>query len=64
LKIISGEFLDSQDSKIHRSIYSHRYDHKYLNDYNERLITYVLEPLAAIASEAGIESNVNLIENA
>ena len=32
LRTISGEFISSSNSKIHRSIYSSRYDHKYFND--------------------------------
>ncbi len=64
LPIVEGEMLDSQDSKIHRSIYSHRYDHKYLNDKIERLLTDVVEPLAVIASGIGIDSHLKLIENA
>lgn len=61
---VKGELLDSQDSKIHRSIYSHRYDHKYMNDYAERLITQTLEPLVAMATKAGITQHLKLIENA
>ncbi len=64
LNIVEGELLDSQDSKIHRSIYSHRYDHKYMNDYSERLLTQVLEPLVAMTTDAGMESHLNLITDA
>ncbi len=56
---VDGEFLDASNSKIHRSIYSHRYDHKYLNDYVERLLTYTLEPLKAMAAKAGLKTLIN-----
>ncbi|MFP9213157.1 alpha-mannosidase, partial [Enterococcus faecalis] len=36
LPTVDGEFISSSVSKIHRSIYSSRYDHKYLNDKVER----------------------------
>ncbi|MEK0397352.1 hypothetical protein WNX13_10140, partial [Lactobacillus delbrueckii] len=36
LPTVTGEFTASTVSKIHRSIYSSRYDHKYLNDKVER----------------------------
>ncbi len=59
---VKGEFLDASNSKIHRSIYSHRYDHKYLNDYVERLVTYTLEPLKAMAAKAGIKTLLHSTE--
>lgn len=61
---VEGELLDSQDSKIHRSIYSHRYDHKHMNDYAERLLTQTLEPLVAMANKAGITEHLKLVEEA
>lgn len=62
LKEVKGEFLDASNSKIHRSIYSHRYDHKRLNDYVERLVTFTLEPLKAMAAKAGITTLLNTTE--
>ncbi len=62
LERVGGEFLDASNSKIHRSIYSHRYDHKYLNDYVERLVTYTLEPLKAMATKAGLKTLLNSTE--
>ncbi len=59
---VEGEMLDSQDSKIHRSIYSHRYDHKYLNDKMERMITRIAEPLAAMADSVGVDAHLNIID--
>lgn len=41
---LSGEMIDGQASKIHRSIYSSRADHKRWNDVLERRLTLELEP--------------------
>jgi len=49
-----GEFLNSSVSKIHRSIYSSRYDQKYLNDKVERRMIYQVEPLMLMADQVGI----------
>ncbi len=62
LKEVEGEFLDASNSKIHRSIYSHRYDHKRLNDYVERLVTFTLEPLKAMAAKAGLKNLLGTTE--
>ena len=43
---IQGEMIDGEVSKIHRSIYSTRYDHKQYNDKLETRLIYQLEPLA------------------
>jgi mannosylglycerate hydrolase len=51
---ITGEFIDPSVSKIHRSIYSSRYDQKYLNDKVERRMLYQVEPLMAMADRVGI----------
>lgn len=61
LPTISGELIDAQVSKIHRSIYSSRYDHKYLNDYVERNLTLQLEPLMLIARDMGVPIKPRLI---
>ncbi|MGR5063825.1 glycoside hydrolase family 38 N-terminal domain-containing protein [Photobacterium sp. DNB22_13_2] len=63
LPTISGEMIDGQVSKIHRSIYSSRYDHKYLNDRVERRLSYQLEPLMVMAASQGIESKPALLSN-
>ena len=55
LHVIQGEMLDSENSKIHRSIYSSRYDHKFLNDRVERKLIYTLEPLMAMGSTMGLQ---------
>lgn len=54
LETLSGEFIDASVSKIHRSIYSSRYDQKYLNDKLERRLLYTVEPLMIFAAAYGI----------
>ncbi len=54
LDVIQGEMLDAENSRIHRSIYSSRYDHKFLNDRVERKLIYTLEPLMAMGSALGV----------
>ncbi|APX71413.1 alpha-mannosidase [Companilactobacillus allii] len=58
---VSGEFINSSVSKIHRSIYSSRYDQKYLNDKVERRMIYQLEPLMVMADRVGIEYKKSLL---
>ncbi|MGN5139636.1 glycoside hydrolase family 38 C-terminal domain-containing protein [Aeromonas sp. 164P] len=60
LPTLSGELIDGQVSKIHRSIYSSRYDHKYLNDLVERNLTLQLEPLMLMARQQGIANKLGL----
>lgn len=60
---LSGEMIDGQISKIHRSIYSSRSDHKRLNDLLERQITLELEPLMALATRFNIPYQSELIHN-
>lgn len=62
-KKISGEFLAPSNSKIHRSIYSSRYDHKYLNDKIERKLIYHLEPLMVMGQKLGLDLKVEMLEN-
>lgn len=59
--VISGEFIEPSDSKIHRGIYSSRYDLKQLYDKLERILTYQLEPLSVLASDKGISVKQGLI---
>ncbi|GEO57781.1 glycoside hydrolase family 38 C-terminal domain-containing protein [Companilactobacillus bobalius] len=59
---VSGEFITSSVSKIHRSIYSSRYDQKYLNDKVERRMIYQLEPLMAMADRIGIPYKKSLLD--
>ncbi|ENM5918396.1 hypothetical protein CW613_002521 [Vibrio mimicus] len=63
LPTISGEFIDGQVSRIHRSIYSSRYDHKYLNDRIERRLCFQLEPLMVMAQSWGIEAKSAMLGN-
>lgn len=62
LETVEGEFISPSVSKIHRSIYSSRYDHKYLNDKVERRMIYQLEPLMVLAKKAGIEVKQGLVD--
>ena len=62
LKEVKGEFINPSNSKIHRSIYSSRYDHKYLNDKIERRLIYHLEPLMVIAQNLGLDPKIEMIE--
>ncbi|MGG7078264.1 glycoside hydrolase family 38 C-terminal domain-containing protein [Clostridium sardiniense] len=59
---VEGEFINPSNSKIHRSIYSSRYDHKYLNDKVERRLIYVLEPLMVMAQNIGLDPKVSMLE--
>ncbi|MGL4108394.1 glycoside hydrolase family 38 C-terminal domain-containing protein [Clostridium sp. LP20] len=62
LQEVEGEFVNPSNSKIHRSIYSSRYDHKYLNDKVERRLIHQLEPLMVIAQNLGIDPKVEMLE--
>ncbi len=62
LPVVEGELLDPSYSKIHRSIYSSRYDHKYYNDKVERRLIYQLEPLMVMAKNMGLEMHPNALE--
>lgn len=62
LDTVHGEFITSSASKIHRSIYSSRYDQKYLNDKVERRLIYQLEPLMAMADRIGIPYKKSLLK--
>ncbi|MBO0453911.1 glycoside hydrolase family 38 C-terminal domain-containing protein [Candidatus Enterococcus murrayae] len=62
LSVVEGEFISSSVSKIHRSIYSSRYDHKYLNDKVERRMIYQAEPLMVMAEKCGIPYKKGLLD--
>ncbi|MFB1049980.1 glycoside hydrolase family 38 C-terminal domain-containing protein [Paraliobacillus sp. JSM ZJ581] len=62
LPTVQGELLAGEVSKIHRSIYSSRYDHKYLNDKIERRLIYQVEPLMALANKIGISYKQELLD--
>lgn len=59
----SGEFIDPSDSKIHRGIYSSRYDLKRIYDQLERVLTYQLEPMSALANNYGITAKQGLMNS-
>lgn len=52
---ISGELIACQKSRIHNTCRSERYDIKRLNYVVENRIVNILEPLAVIAQNAGLE---------
>lgn len=62
LPTVEGEFISSSVSKIHRSIYSSRYDHKYLNDKVERRMLYQAEPLMVMAETYSIPYKKGLLD--
>ncbi|UJF16609.1 alpha-mannosidase [Jeotgalibaca sp. MA1X17-3] len=62
LPSLQGELLNAEVSKIHRSIYSSRYDHKYLNDKIERRLIFQVEPLLAMADQIGIPYKKELVD--
>lgn len=62
LPTYSGEFVDPSASKIHRGIYSSRVDLKCIYDELERLLTYVVEPLMAMAQYHGIEHKFGIVD--
>lgn len=61
--VVEGEMIDAQFSKIHRSIYSTRYDHKQLNDQAEIRLTHVLEPLMVLVDHLGIDYKPSLVNS-
>jgi mannosylglycerate hydrolase len=62
LPSVQGEFISGSVSKIHRSIYSSRYDLKRLNDTVEHRLIFQLAPLMLMAQEMGIPSKPGLLE--
>ncbi|SIO93308.1 glycoside hydrolase family 38 C-terminal domain-containing protein [Vibrio spartinae] len=61
--VYQGEMIEAQYSKIHRSIYSTRYDHKQLNDRVETRLSYILEPLMALADYRNIPYKTALVNH-
>lgn len=64
LPTIQGEFIDASVSKIHRSIYSSRYDHKFMNDKVERRLIYQIEPFMVMQQIMGITPKLSVLEKA
>lgn len=61
--IYYGEYADPSVSKIHRGIYSSRYDLKQVYDKLERILTYQVEPLMAYAKFRGISPQIGTVKN-
>lgn len=57
-----GEFLDTQYSRVHKSINSVRYDIKQLQDKIERLMTYNVQPLMVMADKLGLPWEQGLVD--
>ncbi|OJG89966.1 hypothetical protein RV15_GL001532 [Enterococcus silesiacus] len=62
LPTVQGEFMSGSVSKIHRSIYSSRYDLKKLNDTIENRLIFQLEPLMLLADDLGIPFKRELLD--
>ncbi len=62
LSTYTGEFLDAENNKIHRSIYSNRYDLKHLNHRIENKIINNLEPLLVLTANLNIETHEHLMK--
>lgn len=62
LPTVQGEFMSGSVSKIHRSIYSSRYDLKKLNDTIENRLIFQLEPLMLMADDLGIPFKRELLD--
>ncbi|XUD12781.1 mannosylglycerate hydrolase [Enterococcus sp. AZ170] len=62
LPTVQGEFMSGSVSKIHRSIYSSRYDLKQLNDKVENRLIFQLEPLMLMADDLGIPFKRELLD--
>lgn len=60
--VVSGEFLDGKNERVHRSIQSTRMDLKVRNTRIENKLTNTLEPLATIAAKLGFQYEHGLIE--
>ncbi|SET16782.1 glycoside hydrolase family 38 C-terminal domain-containing protein [Anaerobranca gottschalkii] len=61
--VIEGELIACQNSRIHNTIRSQRYDIKSLNNIIENKILYILEPLCVIGKSLGIKYPSKLIDN-
>ena len=62
LPTVQGEFMSGSVSKIHRSIYSSRYDLKKINDTIENRLIFQLEPLMLMADDLGIPFKRELMD--
>lgn len=62
LPVVESEMLYGKYSRIHRGIYSTRYDIKKLNSDVENLMVNQLEPLLTVANELGLKYPYGLME--
>ncbi|MBY5946698.1 glycosyl hydrolase-related protein [Photobacterium rosenbergii] len=62
LPTYKGELLCPQYSRIHKSINSVRYDVKQIHDKVERLMTYTVQPLMAMADKVGLPYERGLLK--
>ncbi|PSU36369.1 glycoside hydrolase family 38 C-terminal domain-containing protein [Photobacterium lutimaris] len=62
LPVIESEMLYGKYSRIHRGIYSTRYDIKKLNSDVENLLINQLEPLLTVANQFGLKYPYGLME--
>lgn len=63
LATLKGEFNAPSTSKIHRGIYSSRYDLKSRYDELERLLANVIQPLAVMAKRQGMAPKQGLLDD-
>ena len=64
LKTYRGEFNSAQYHRMHRSLFSARADIKTLQDQTERILTYEVQPLMAMADRLGIKYDKGLLDRA
>lgn len=62
LPVVESEMLYGKYSRIHRGIYSTRYDIKKLNSDVENLLINQLEPLLTVANQLGLKYPYGLME--
>ncbi|AJR05616.1 putative alpha-mannosidase [Photobacterium gaetbulicola Gung47] len=62
LPVVESEMLYGKYSRIHRGIYSTRYDIKKLNSDVENLLVNQLEPLLTVANQFGLKYPYGLME--
>ncbi|WP_099224397.1 glycoside hydrolase family 38 C-terminal domain-containing protein [Listeria costaricensis] len=61
-KVIQGELLACQKSRIHHTCRSERYDMKQLNARVEQKVISILEPLVEMAKQAGLDDPQNELD--
>lgn len=61
---LKGEFTKPKNMRVHKSIYSTRYDLKVLNSSGENKLISAVEPISVIANILGLEYPKGLVERA